>query len=356
MLRLAERVDRSLLAVGHSLAGLPLLSVAEFAAARAHFERSIALYDFDRHRALAAEHGDDPGLTALAFLAIALWLTGHADQALARVREAQALAERLDAPYCRAFALSFAAWIHVRRGDTAAGARRVRRAASARRGARLPLPARARARSSAAGRSPRRAAPRKGSRPLRAGLAAQRAGGTEMGRPSHLALLADACVQAERTDEGLAAIEEALAIVAATGECAHEAELHRLKGELLARAGDAAAGDACLRHALALARRQGARSLELRAALGLARRRRGGRRDGEDVRMLRELVASFGEGFETADLRDARRAPRRAGAAGVSRRVFAATQVCATWAAGADRRRASGSAALRSPRSLATTS
>jgi DNA-binding winged helix-turn-helix (wHTH) protein/predicted ATPase len=315
VLGLAERVDRSLLAVGHSLAGLPLLSVAEFAAARAHFERSIALYDFDRHRTLAAEHGDDPALTALAFLAIALWLTGHADQALARVREAQALAERLDAPYCRAFALSFAAWIHVRRGDTAA--------ALAACDALLPLAEEHGFRFLLAEGSIFRGwalaaegGAEEGLRLLRAGLATQRAGGTEMGRPSHLALLADACLQAERTDEGLAAIEEALAIVAATGECAHEAELHRLKGELLTRAGDGDAGDASLRHALALARRQGARSLELRAALGLARRRRGGRRDGEDVRMLRELVASFGEGFETADLRAARQllsAPVRRG-------------------------------------------
>lgn len=306
VLRVAERTDTGLLGVAHSLAGLPLLSVADFAGARAHFERGLALYDFDRHRTLAFEHGDDPALTALAFLALTLWLTGFPDQALARMREARALAERLGAPYSRAFAQSFSAWIHVRRGEAAEtiACCDALAALAAEHGFAFLLSEGAVFRGWALAE---RGRAEEGIAEIRAGLAGRRAAGAEMGRPTHLALLADACGMADRPEEGVAAVEEGLALVAVTGERTHEAELHRLKGELLAQAGREDEGEACLRHALDVARRQGARSLELRAALGLARlRRRGGRAEHVDRRVLRELLGTFSEGFETADLRAAR--------------------------------------------------
>ena len=140
---------------------------------------------------------------------------------------------------------------------------------------------------------------------MRRALAAHRAAGAEMGRPSHLALLAEAEGRAGRPEEALRVLDEALATVAQTGECSYEAELHRLKGELLSATGREAEGRRCLEGALALARRQGARSLELRAALSLAGRGRGRPRTA-DERRLRDVCASFTEGFETADLRAAR--------------------------------------------------
>ncbi|HEX2483842.1 MAG TPA: AAA family ATPase, partial [Myxococcota bacterium] len=119
LLRMASAGDDSLLPVAHSLAGLPLLGLGELAAARTQLERGVALYDFERHSPLSREHGDDPGLTALAFLAIALWFAGYPERALAYVREARDLAQRLAAPYSVAFAHSFSAWVHVRRGEAA---------------------------------------------------------------------------------------------------------------------------------------------------------------------------------------------------------------------------------------------
>jgi predicted ATPase len=120
VLRVAEARERPLLAVAHSMVGLPLLSRAELEAARDHLEQAIALYEVERHGSLALEYGDDPALTSLAFLAIALWFLGYPDRALGRIREAQALAEQLGMPYSIAFARSFSAWIHVRRGEVAA--------------------------------------------------------------------------------------------------------------------------------------------------------------------------------------------------------------------------------------------
>src|SRR5262249_35624557 len=117
VLRLAEAHDRSLLAVAHGLVAIPILSVADLVQAREHLEHSAPLYDSEKHSSIPPEHGDDPALTSLAFLAIALWFLGYPDQALERSRQGAALAERLASPYNVAFAASFSTWIHVRRGE-----------------------------------------------------------------------------------------------------------------------------------------------------------------------------------------------------------------------------------------------
>jgi len=318
VLQLAAARDPSLLPVGHSLVGLPLLSVADFAAARAHLEQGIALYDFETHRSLALEHGDDPGLTSLAFLAIALWFVGFPDQALARIGEADALAQRLATPYGVAFAHSFAAWIHVRRGEPAAAQTRcdalMRLAAE--QGYAFLLAEGAIFRGWALVQQGRIEV---GLAQLEQGLAANLVIGARMGRPSHLALLADACGKASRPEAGLAAAAEALATLEDTGERSYEAEVQRLKGELLGQIAKGRGGDGasraeaqdCLRRSIALAERQGARSLELRSLLSLVRLEGTRHRDTRARRRLRELAASFTEGFETADLRAATRLEAR---------------------------------------------
>ena len=126
-----------------------------------------------------------------------------------------------------------------------------------------------------------------------------------MDRPHYLALLADACSQGGRIAEGLDAVSEGLAIVQKSrgGQpFFYEAELHRLKGLLLLRrAGFQAEAKASLLRALEVARRQESRSLELRAALDLARL--GHAADARD--QLQEVYAWFTEGSETPDLIDA---------------------------------------------------
>jgi hypothetical protein len=121
-----------------------------------------------------------------------------------------------------------------------------------------------------------------------------------------LALLAEVCGHAGLVEEGLAALGEALAVVDRTGERNYEAELHRLEGELRLRHEEPAEeAESCFRRALDIARRQGARSLELRAATSLARVLAGrGRRD--DARTtLDDVYRRFTEGFDTVDLKDA---------------------------------------------------
>ena len=141
---------------------------------------------------------------------------------------------------------------------------------------------------------------------MQQGLAAWRATGAAVFQPSGLALLAAASAQVGRHEAGLTLLAEALAVVNDRGERRSEAELHRLKGELLlARAAghDTEAGT-CFRQALDIARRQQAKSWELRATMSLARLwQRQGKRDAAR-QVLAEVYGWFTEGFDTADLRE----------------------------------------------------
>jgi predicted ATPase len=130
----------------------------------------------------------------------------------------------------------------------------------------------------------------------------QRAG---LGRPWTLALVADGCLRAGMITQGLAATEAAFAAARAHGEAHWEAELHRLKGELLfAQAGaDPCEAEAHIREALAVAKRQGARALELRAASSLYRMQM----SREAHALLGAVLASFGEGLATRDIVEAAR-------------------------------------------------
>src|SRR5262249_10217639 len=120
----------------------------------------------------------------------------------------------------------------------------------------------------------------------RQGLADWQATGALSHRPYQLALLAFALARAGRAAEGLSAVAEALSLSGATGERFFEAELHRLQGELL---GPGEAAEACFRRGVDVARRQGARSLELRAVLSLARRLREQGRAAEGWGLLEEV-------------------------------------------------------------------
>jgi len=106
--------------------------------------------------------------------------------------------------------------------------------------------------------------------------------------------------------EGLATIDEALAFVEATGERFWEAEIHRLKGTLLLLEGADGSAEACLRRALEIARSQGARSLELRAATSLSQLWSDKSRKDEARSLLASVYGGFTEGFDTQDLRDAK--------------------------------------------------
>ena len=129
-----------------------------------------------------------------------------------------------------------------------------------------------------------------------------------MARPYYLALLAEVCTKGGQTEEGLSILAEALALGHKTGERFCEAELYRLQGELLlARSThQAAEAETCFQQALAVARHQGAKSLELRAAMSLSRLWQRQGKGAEAREPLAPIYNWFTEGFDTTDLQEAK--------------------------------------------------
>jgi predicted ATPase len=145
---------------------------------------------------------------------------------------------------------------------------------------------------------------------MRQGLAAWQRTGAQLMRPHFLALLAEACPPTRPNDQGLQILDEALALAVSTGERMYEAELCRLRGErLLSGARGSAnvvAAETCFEQSLAIARQQQALSLELRAAMSLARLRRDRARHVPVRDLILPIYERFEEGLDTVDLREAR--------------------------------------------------
>ena len=143
---------------------------------------------------------------------------------------------------------------------------------------------------------------------IRQGLAATEGTGLKLFRPYFLALLAEACGQAGQPEAGLTTLAEALALVAATEERWWEAEVYRLQGALLLQLPrpDVGQSEACFQQALEVAHHQQAKALELRAALSLARLWQGQGKQAAVRQLLTESSSWFTEGFDTADLQEAR--------------------------------------------------
>jgi class 3 adenylate cyclase/predicted ATPase len=308
ILDLAERSgDRTLLVIAHDVVQDTSLWLGDYRKTRHHAEQALALYDRDRHRSLAFLHGGyDPAMACGCFSAHALWYLGYPDQALARSRDALALARDLNHPPTLVFALSHAAVLHQFRGETSLAAEKTEEALALAREHGFEF-----WRAHAAiphgwalaclGRVD------EGLAEILDGLARYRATGSELERSLWVALLVDAYVRADRPEPARDALEEALADVDKTGVRFHEADLYRLWAELLLRlSGRDDEATAALQRAIEIAQARQAKSLELRATLSLSRLlQREGKRD-DARRMLGEIHGWFTEGFDTADLKDAK--------------------------------------------------
>jgi predicted ATPase len=313
LLRLAEGGSEVFVLAAHALFGVIFVRLGDFATARGHLEHGLALYDRQQHGFLASVYGDDPGVACLAYLAAALWYLGYPDQALQKSGEALALAQDLSIPYPRALALGIAAWVHLHRreGETAQEYARALVALATEQG--FPFWAAEGTVTqgwawAALGRR------EEGIAQMRQGLAMAQATGTEMARPSYLAHLAGTYGEAGRAAEGLPVLAEALAVIGRTGECIYAAELHRLQGELrLQQAGSQKPSpgapkeaEGCFQTAIETARRQSAKSLELRAVMSLSRLWQKQGKQAEARQLLTEIYGWFTEGFDTKDLQEAK--------------------------------------------------
>jgi len=357
LFRLAQSIaDSALLVWAHTVQGLTLSTLGELPAALRHLEEGIALYDPQLHRPDRTQVGaQDPKMTCLSYAAWTLWRLGYPDQARKRVDEALTLVQELSHPFSLAFALDFAGagvgmflrdvsvvhahaemltklcqeqgfpywfawgtvrqgWVLVEQGQTEAG---------------IPK--------------------------MREGMSIVQSTGAELSLSYILAQLAEAYGKVGQGVTGLPLLAEALARVEKTGEQWYEAELHRLKGQLVLQSevrgleseeenqkakgkaqkakvksnpqplalrtqGVEREAEECFLRAIDIARRQQAKSLELRAVMSLVRLRkqqvahRGSRNTQHDSRMkldeahqmLAEVYNWFTEGFDTPDLQEAK--------------------------------------------------
>jgi predicted ATPase len=293
-----ELRDDDLALQAHQALGMTAFCRGDPATTLQHVEQAATLYDANRHVAHAWLFGQDPGIMCQAMGEVALWLLGYPEQALRQSEEAIRRSRGLS-PSSQAVAFHFAAMVHQLCRD-GAQARRCAEASMAiaaehgfsfwYAGGRV-LYGWALA---ACGETS------EGLYHLRQGLRDWRATESVTYETYFLGLLAEVLHQDQQFEESRRVVDEALDLSRRTGEGLYEAELHRLRGELCLPERPQEA-EQCFRHALAIARRQEARSLELRAATSLARHCP----DPQSKEILREIYSRFHEGFATPDLQAA---------------------------------------------------
>jgi predicted ATPase len=300
-----QRNDSRGLVLSHQSCGTGYGFRGRFALSRSHLEAALSHYDPNYHHSLGPQTGSHPQVVAEVYLGVVFLCLGFPDRALARSNAAIAEARRLNHsptlvsalmigamllsiagdnrdldervkelaavaieqafPQWRAFATIYRGWVKAKNGDVVEG---------------ISL--------------------------LRSGSAAYRANGAELMMPHHTALLARAHDIAGQFEQALTALDDAVQTAGRTGECWLDAELNRHKGQLLLRQGHSEAAEELYRKALGIAQEQGAKLWELRAAESLARLWRDRGKGAEARDLLAPVYGWFTEGFDTADLKDAK--------------------------------------------------
>ncbi len=233
LLTLAQNFQEpALLVEAHMALGVTLMFLGEFALAREHSEQGIALYDPLRHRSLAFLYGQDPGVVCLSHIAWALWFLGYPSQAVEKSKEALTLAQELSHPVSLAYARSLAAALYQfrREEQKAQEWAEATLTLATEQGFPFWIASETITRGWALVQQGHAEA---GIAEIQQGLAIWQTTRAEISQPHFLALLAEAYEKVGQVEEGLSSIAEALAAVDNSGERWYEAELYRLKGELL---------------------------------------------------------------------------------------------------------------------------
>ncbi|MEW6232674.1 MAG: BTAD domain-containing putative transcriptional regulator [Chloroflexota bacterium] len=308
--------DPLLVAVSHWYLGFILFGLGEYTTARTHLEQMISFYKPQQHhRSFVFLRGSDAGVSTLAYDACCLWCLGYPEQALKRSQEALALARELDHAFSLADVLCFGGCVfNEMRRDAPVLKDDAEELARLSKGMGF---------SSFLGTGTcywgealtKLGQVQEGMAQMREGMAVRQSIGARCYSSGILGALAEAQAKAGHPEEGLATLAEAFALVEETDERYYEAELYRLKGELLRAKrtkrvervqGDDVETEASLHHAIEVARRQQARSWELRATVSLCRLWRKQGRVDQARQLLAEIYGWFTEGFDTADLKEAK--------------------------------------------------
>jgi tetratricopeptide (TPR) repeat protein len=306
-LSLAQRVkDPLLVALGHWYLGFVLFSLGDYTTARVHLQQMISFYEPQQHhQPFVLLRGSDAGPSALSYDACCLWCLGYPEQALKRSQEALSLTRELGHPFTRADALSFAGCVfdEMRRDAQALKDHAEKLARLS--GDKLPSWA-ATVRWFRGEAAAMQGRVSEGIAQIREGMSAMESMGVRCYLSGTLRALADAQAKAGQPREGLATLAEALVFVEETDQRHSEAELYRLRAELLLMLGDETEAERSLHKAIEVARRQQGKSWELRATVTLCRLLQKQGKQAEARQLLSEIYGWFTEGFDTPDLKEAK--------------------------------------------------
>jgi class 3 adenylate cyclase/predicted ATPase len=293
--------------IGHRMLGASLMVVGNYREALPHLALAASLYQPDEHRELAFRYGQDLGVTALCYLAWALWHNGYLDQAALMAGRAIRHAREFEHPHTLVYTLWHAATVAILGQDAARVARLASEvvAISAEHGFTMWL---AYGEVFAGWAAAHRGEVTAGVARMRTGIVEAAATGAKLFEPLFLGLLAEGLMLGSRTAEALARLDEAVVAAARTGNVAVVADLWRSRGTVLQNLGahNNNQAESAFAQAIAEARRQGSRFYELRAATSLARLWRDQRRGADARDLLVPIYGWFNEGLDTADLKEAR--------------------------------------------------
>lgn len=313
MMSLARRADDPLsLAVTHTLHGTLSFILGELSIALEHLGQMNTFYSPKEHSHLAFIYGQDPGIISLCSTASVLWCLGYGDQALEQSQKMLAAARQVGHPFSLATALALDSLFHLLRRDVRALEER---------GAEVAKLAEEKGFLFFVGVgvfklgwvSAHKGRVQEGIAKLHQALDIYRATGVRLTLTDLLGSLAETYGMAGDTEKGLEFISQALAEVERGGERYFEAELYRLKGELLLRRAEIndrttmeKEAEACFRQSLAVAQRQMAKSFELRTAVSLGRLLKKQGKESQAKKLLEEIYGWFTEGLNAPDLQEAK--------------------------------------------------
>jgi class 3 adenylate cyclase/tetratricopeptide (TPR) repeat protein len=302
LMRLAQKIsDLASLVWAHVALGWTLYYFGELPAARLHAEQGIAMYDPQQHLGSTLQTAD-PKVQCLSYVTWILWNLGYPEQALQRSQEAVAVAVELAHPFSLAMALGSTATVHALRREGLLAREQAEELMTLATEQGFPYWL-------AYGREAQGWALAEQGQ-VQEGIARMR----QMRASFTFALLAEAYGKVGQIEEGLAVLAEALTLVNKAGGRVEEAELHRLKGELTLKQSRVRSAESevqkdaevCFHKAIEIARRQSAKSLELRAVMSLSRLWQQQGKQREAHQMLAEIYGWFTEGFDTKDLQEAK--------------------------------------------------
>ena len=292
-------------ALAHRAQGCALFFSGEFESGWESFRQAIKLWDVDKARPEIRVYGEDPSVLCRAYGSWLTWFLGYPDKSSALICKALADAERLSNPFIYAMALGLASALHVYRDEFSEALERADASSAICAAYGFPqwtayaMIMRGRARA-ALGRAD------DGIAEIEQGWADWQALGAKLATTQMSVGLADACAKAGRIAAGLDWIKVAAKHARTFHERLLEAEIHRVRGELLLERAATADAEACLRRSIEIAQHQKAKSLELRTAMVLARLWQHQDRRAAAYDLLAPIYGWFSEGFDSPDLRNAR--------------------------------------------------